>query len=175
MRTLNRVLAALLSLALIALGLLVVAEIAWASLGQDPLLLPYHDWYRLGRTRAWSSPDTVRAAALLFLLGTLLVVLQLVPRRPLSLELASQRANIANTVSRRSLERFLARSAMQLTGVSGASAKITRRRARVSALTRRHELQDLRGQVEEVISSKLEGLHLRRPLRAQVTMSRVKE
>ena len=150
MRIVNRVLAVVVAFGLAVGGLVVAAEIGWAALGNDPWLIPYDEWYAGTGAEPWDSSGPRSLFVLLTLAGTLVLALQLVRRRPRSIPLPEGRARAG--VQRRSLEAALVRAAVAQDGLAQAKASIGRRRARVTAVTRRTQ-GDLRPRVEEAARS----------------------
>lgn len=158
-RLVDRALAAALALALVAGGLLVAAEIVAAGVGADPIALPHDRWYRSGRQHAWSSPTARWFFLALAAAGLALLLLQLAARRPDALPLTGDQAHAAE-VSRRSLERSLARTAMRVDGVASARARVSGARARIEAVTNRRLVKDLEPRVAEAAASRLRSVGL---------------
>lgn len=171
MRTFNRVVAAVVCLFLIAAGLLVVVEIILATFGLAPLLIPYDSWYQSARTDSWDTPDARRLLALLCVAGTLLAILQLVRRRPLTLPLVSMPNGIDAEITRRSLEEMLSQVASKVDGVSGAKTRVSKSRVRVSAATDRHHPRELEPAVTRVVEDKLQALDLLKTPRTSVKVT----
>ena len=153
MRTTNRVLAVATALALAGGGLLVAAEIAWAALGNGPLLIPYNDWYATARADHWDSSGPRSLFLILLLAGAVVVVLQLLRARPRSVSIQSRRGRAG--VSRRTLEQAVARRVEAQGGIISARANIDRRRARIVAAARGAD-GDLRARVEHAAHASLQ-------------------
>lgn len=84
MRVLLRVLAPLVSLAVAALGVLLVVEVvaAWAGPGDGAgLLLPWRDWRTTGETALWTAAPVLWFAIAAIVLGAVLLVVGLLARR----------------------------------------------------------------------------------------------
>jgi hypothetical protein len=145
-RVTNRILALAAALCLAAGGLLVAVEIAWAGLGHGPWLIPYDDWYTDARTNRWDTSPARSLFLALTLAGMVLLALQLVRARPRSIPLEDGQTRAGLT--RRSLEKALARTAGSQDGVATAKATIRRRRIRIRAVTRRTQ-GDLPPRVEK--------------------------
>lgn len=161
MRIANRVVAALLGLALVVGGLLVAAETVVAAFGRRPWVLPYDRWYRSARLRSWESASTRWILIALLAGGLMLLFLQLARRRPTALELAPGGAPA--DIGRRSLERSLVRAASEVDGVSRARVKVGREQAEVSATTNRRQAGDLQARVAEALERRTRSLGLARP------------
>lgn len=160
MRTINRLVATVVALALMAGLLLIVVEIGLTAVGRDPWLIPYDTWYLDGRSSAWDSSEARILAASMGAAGLLLLVLQVVRRRPLTLDLESTQSGIDAAIARNSLEKAVTGVASRVDGVAGARSKASKTRVRVTAITRRHETGDLGTRVEEAATSTVRSLHL---------------
>lgn len=160
MRTINRLVASVLALALVATLLMIAVEIGLAALGNDPWLIPHDDWYLDGRSHAWDSAEGRTLAASVGAAGFLLLVLQVIRRRPLTLDLETTHSGIDTAIARNSLERAVTRAVLRVDGIVGAKSKASKRRVRVTAITRRHETRGLRARVEEAAANTVRSLHL---------------
>jgi hypothetical protein len=159
-RTLNRVLAAVLALVLLVVGVLIALQIILSGLRFDVSLIPYQQWFRTARSREWNDIEVFRVMALLCVTGLALVALQLVRRRPLSLPLRPGAEGVDAEVSRSSLEKTLARAAVRVDGVSGAKSRVSRGNVKVWATTNRQAPRDLDHRVQESVQERVERLQL---------------
>ena len=171
MRIANRVLAVAVALALAGGGLLIAAEIAWASLGHGPLLIPYDDWYARARVERWDATGPRSLFLILAVAGVVVVALQLLRARPRSVPLQSRCARAG--VARRALEQAVARRVSAQDGIVSAKAVIDRRRVRVVAVTRRAEV-DLRPRVEQAAKASLQHAGLGENLPVAVKVERAR-
>jgi len=160
MRTLSRLVAAALALALTAGALLVAIEIVLAGVGAGPLVVPYDSWYSNGRSTMWDSAVARRAFILVLILGAALLLMGLVRRRPLSLPLSTRHELVGTHVARRGLERSLSRAATSVEGVERATVAASDTRARVLASASRHETGNLKELVTAAVNERLGGLRL---------------
>ena len=160
MRTVNRVLAAVLALVLIAVGVLITLQIILSGLRFDVSLIPYEQWFRSARAREWNDIEVFRLMGLVCIVGLALALVQLVRRRPLSLPLRPGADGVDAEVSRSSLEKTLARAAVGVDGVSGAKSRVSRGNVRVWATTNRRSPRDLNDRVQESVQERLERLQL---------------
>lgn len=161
MRIPNRVLAAVLGLALLAGGLVVAVEIVVAGFDRRPWVLPHDDWYRSARLRAWESAPPRWIFIGLVVAGLLLLALQLARRRPGALALTP--GAVPAEVGRRSLERSLAREATRIDGIAGAKARIGKDRAEVVATSARRQTDDLPPALTEAVGRRMAAVGLARP------------
>jgi hypothetical protein len=81
-RTTNRILSALLGLALLVVGLAVVIEMVLIALGREPIVVPLDRWYESLRTVRLADRGFLAAAAVAALIGLVLVILELRPWAP---------------------------------------------------------------------------------------------
>jgi hypothetical protein len=161
MRTLSRLAAALLAIALLAAGIITVIEVVAAAFGAGPVLLPHDTWARDGRTAHWD--DT---GVRLFLLGVgavgvALLLMTLGRRRAASVVLADRPGVDAAEVRRSSLEHNLADSARSVDGVRAASVRVERQRIRVSATTDRRDAAGVGDAVERAVDGRVAQIGLR--------------
>ena len=172
MRLVNRILATLLALALVAGAVIALVEIVLAALGRSPWLVPYPDW------STWLSEQTFESAAVravligLVALGLVLVVLAVRRGRPGSVPLPTTTESVRVTASRRGLERTLTTAATRPEGISAARVRAGRRSARVKVTTDLRDPGDLRGAVVGSVTDRLAELGLEGTIRPRVTLSR---
>lgn len=158
-RIVSRVVAAATALALLVGGLLVAAEIVATGVGNEPLVIPHDRWYRRWRLDGWSSSSARWLFLALAAAGLGLLLLELARRRPEGLSLTGDQTHGAE-VSRRSLERSLARGAQRVDGVASARARVSGPRARIEAATNRRLVKDLEPRVAEVAAAQLRSAGL---------------
>jgi hypothetical protein len=169
-RIANRVLAVAAALVLVGGGLLVTAEIAWAALGHGPWLIPYNDWYANARTDHWDGSGPRSLFLIPLLAGLFVIAMQLVRPRPRSVSLPSRHARAG--VSRRTLEKAVARRVGAQSGIDSAKAMIDRRRIRIVAVARGAE--GVRPRVEQVARASLRNAGLDGNLAVNVKVERAR-
>jgi glucose dehydrogenase len=167
----TRVVCALLALALLLGSLLALVEIAAAALDRAPVVVPHDDWAGWLRAHDWND-STVRAAlGGLVVLGLLFLLLALRRGKPASLPLNSRTDGVHLIASRRSVEKTLAAAAARTNGISGASASVSRRTARVEARTVAEPEPGIREEVEMAVRERLDSLGLERRMRTRVDLA----
>jgi hypothetical protein len=144
-RVANRVLAAVIALALFVGGLLVAVEIVVAGFDRQPWVLPHDRWYTSARLRTWESAPTLQVAR----------------RRPTVLALTP--GAIPADLSRRSLEKSLVREATRVDGVAAAKARVGDDRADILASSHRRQTDDLGPRVTQALDRRISALGLARP------------
>ena len=161
MRIANRVLAAVLALALLVGGLIVAVEIVVAGFDRRPWVLPHDDWYRSARLRTWDSAPPRWIFIGLVAAGLVLLFIQLARRRPTTLALTP--GAVPADVGRRSLERSLAREARSVDGIAAAKAKVGKEKAEVVASSNRRQTADLEPAVSKALDRRMAAIGLARP------------
>lgn len=161
MRVVNRVIAAVLALALLVGGLLTAVEIVVAGFGRKPWVLPHDRWYHSARTRSWESAPPRWIFIGLVVAGLVLLFLQFARRRPPALDLTP--AAVPADLGRRSLERALVREASRVDGVAAAKVKVDRERADVVATTNRRGTAELQPRVVQALDRRVGSLGLAHP------------
>lgn len=158
MPVVNRVVSAVLALALLVGGVLVAAEIVVAAFGREPWVVPHDRWYRATLDNRWDDAATRWVLIGLVLAGLALLALQMARRRPGALPLADG-ATVAD-LSRRSIERSLARAASAVDGVAGAKVRVSADRATVAATTNRRRADEIRPRLAAAVEGRVRTLGL---------------
>lgn len=168
----NRVLAALLALAMLLGGLLVAIETVLALLGRQHWLVPHEQWAAWLDGQTWESTTVRMTCVVAVLLGLLLLVVAARRGKPSILALPSGNApGVYVQVSRRGVEKTLADVAREVEGVDEARASATRRRVTVQA-TAGGPTSGLADTVSAAVESRLAALGLASSLRPRVRISR---
>lgn len=169
MTIVNRLIALALGLGLLVLAIVVTAEVALGLLDREPWLVDGQAVDTTLSALRWADGRVLVAAAAALVVGVILLVAQLTPRPPVSLRLRDDRANRVARVERRSLAGCLAEAAREDPEVTGASARVGRRRARIDArVIRGSDRRRARDRVLRATAAQLDGLGLIRPPRVQV-------
>lgn len=165
----NRLLAALVSLALVVLAALVAVEVVRWFIGESSWLVPWRSWTDdLSAVRA-DDPAFLATAALLAVVGLLLLVFELKPRRPDSLRAAPLLPEVHTVVTRKGVASTAETAARSVNGVTSASGSVRRSRVDVTARTRaRGEQAGMRDRVREAVERSLADLELERRPRVRV-------
>jgi hypothetical protein len=170
-RVANRVLAAAFALALLLAALLVVAEVVAAVFATRPWLVPYDEWYREAQRTTWDSALARGVSAGLAVVGLVLVVAQVAPRRPRDLPLAHRPGGAPAEVGRRSVERSVDRAVMAVDGVAGVEVRAARRAVRVRAQSSWRVPGDQESKVREAVAGRLGELGVAERLGIEVSVS----
>lgn len=175
MAVLNRLIWALLGLAVAAAGVILVAETITAAIRQSPLLV---DRELIGSTlenMSWTDAAVDIAIAALIVLGLLLLLLGLAPRPPDTLPLQAGQGREAE-IERKPLAGLLATRAQADREVLHAKAKVSQRAASVSAkAVPGADVRAVRERLTTMVSETLKPLQLAKPVRPKVSVSRSRE
>lgn len=163
MRVVERILSLLLAVAVILGSVVLALEVLWAAFGQDPLLVPWQSSYARGNAQAWDTPPVRIAAVVLVVIGLLLLLAELTPRRTPRLQMIGSDPTIDAAITRRSLRSALLNAARQVDGVSSARVTVSRRKASVTATSRlgsADTAQGLTAELETALRERLDSLQL---------------
>ena len=141
MRLVNRPLAFIVAAALIAASVVIIAEVIGFAAHQSPLLVRWTTWYHWARTTRWDAFVIRVWSAILIVIGSMILILELKPRRAPRLPLRSGaivRRQPAPAITRRGLAGMLRAAASGVDGISSASVKVRRRHASVTASSAAH-------------------------------------
>ena len=170
-RVTNRIVAALLAVALIVGGALVAIEVALAAAGQDPWIIPYDSWHQSAEDTTWADPAAQLLFALVALAGLVLLLLELARRRAPALALAGNDADARADLDRHGIERWLATRLADVEGVTGTRAKVRKRVVDVSAQTPQRDTGDVEQRLEQAARSHIDELDLAHPLKVRAKVS----
>jgi Family of unknown function (DUF6286) len=171
MRVANRLLAALLAGALAVAGVVVAVEIALAGAGDAHWLLDWRQWRRWALEHTWTTTAMQVTCYALVAAGLILIILALARHKPVALDVQSDRPDVTARVRRSDLEGSLQRAAQSVDGIAKAGARITKKRARVTARSNRRDISGLQDAVTAAVGHRLEPLHLVQPPALQVHVS----
>lgn len=122
----NRALGALLAIALVVVGALVLFEIGAVVAGAEPLVVPHDRWLSDLSSQAWDERPTRLACIALIAAGVALVALQLLRQRPAEVAAAAG-GPLRARVPRHDLEREVTAELRRVDGVATAAVKLRRR------------------------------------------------
>jgi hypothetical protein len=174
MRLLNRPLAFILAAALAVASVIVIIEVVAIHLNAGPLVLHWTTWYHWARKTRWDALVVQVWSAILIVIGALILVLELKPRRVTRLPLRSAHDATDAAVTRSGLAGTLRAAATGVDGISSAAVVIRRRRARVTATSAargRPAASALKQPVTQALSGRLDNLDLRHRPRLTVRVN----
>jgi hypothetical protein len=135
MRIVNRVLALIVGVAVIALAVVVTTEVVRSNLGLPRWFLPYQSLGALLTELTWDSDAVKLICAAVAVIGLVLVIAQLWPRRRRFLQLSGAADGIDPVLPRSSLRKAIDSAAAAEEGVRATAVKLGPRRAVVRLLT----------------------------------------
>jgi len=173
-RTTNRIVSALLALAIAVIGALVVIEVVLAALDKEHWILPHRDWAQSARETVFSDRSARVFFAVLAAAGLALLFLELVRRRAPALPMTRRGDGVDADLDRRGIERWLATRLADVEGATSTKAKIAKRSVEGTAQTPQRDVADVQGRLEQAAQQHLDALDLAQPItaRAKVTSRR---
>jgi Family of unknown function (DUF6286) len=168
MRHANRVLAALLSRALIAGGVLLIIEVIADRVNHHPSVVNWHPAYDWTKDTTWNAGSVRVACGTLILLGLVLLVAELKPPRVSRLAADPAQAGAAGidtAYTRRGVAAAIRSAVTSVDGVRGASVKVKRRKVTVTATAAAQDkatARTLRDPISAAARQRLTALQLRR-------------
>lgn len=161
MRFVNRVLGALLAIAIAVVGALVVIEVVSARLNHGVVLVHWRVALRWARRTTWDEGIVQTTCLLLALAGLILLVLELKPRRMKRFRVRSEQTDAAFT--RRGVKVAVESAVGDVDGISRTSVKVRRRRIKVratSAGVAPYTADALKAPVRSAAETRLQSLEL---------------
>ena len=124
MRLLNRPLAFILAAALAVAAIIVIIEVISKGVGHGPLVLHWTTWYHWAKRTHWNQTVIVVWSAILIVIGLLILIIELKPRRVTRLSLRSDQRATDAAVTRGGLAGTLRAAATRVDGVSAAAVVV---------------------------------------------------
>jgi Family of unknown function (DUF6286) len=166
MRILNRPLAFLLAVFLLAAGVLLVIEVIGYAINSRHVFINWMAWQRWADRTHWNRAVIKTWSIVLIVVGGLLLAAEL--KRPKVQRLALHSAEDATdaAITRKGVAGTLRAAATDVDGVSNAAVTLARGKARVSVTTAVHDSESadtLRQPVAQAVQDRLDGLNLSKP------------
>jgi hypothetical protein len=170
-RIANRLLAFVAALALAAAGLITVVEvIGERGFKSGPVIVNWHRWLHWGQHNTWQALSVEITCGAVALVGLVLVLMQLRPRRPSRIPLhAADHTSVALT--RGGLATTVRSVVLDVEGIERAKVKVRRRGIAIkagSAAATATEAKAYTAPVHEAVSEQLEPLNLQHRQRVNV-------
>ncbi len=168
MRLANRVLAALLSLALIVAGVLLVIEVIADRVNHRTAVVNWRPAYDWAKHTTWNAGSVRVTCGVLILLGLVLLIAELKPARVSRVAADPDQAGAAGidtAYTRRGLAAAVRSAVTGIDGVRGASVKVKRRKITVvatAAAQSKAAARSLSDPISEAARQRLSALKLRR-------------
>jgi hypothetical protein len=167
-RVINRVLAALLSLALMVVGVLLIVEVIADRVSTRPAIVHWHAAYAWATRTTWSAGSIRVTCALLIVAGLLLLAAELRRARVARLRAEPARsgaAGIDTAYTRRGVAAAVRSAVTRVDGVGAAVVKVGRRKIKIAARATARDKTASRGLQEPVsaaAAARIQALGLRR-------------
>lgn len=175
MAVVNRLLAAVLGVALAAVGVVLIVETAAAAFERGPVIF---DRQRLAQEMdglSWDDPVVLGVLLALLLIGAVLLLIQLLPRPPETLPLRGETDRSA-AIDRRALTSRVSKVALADPEVATARATVTGSGARVRARAiPGADLGGVRQRLRQQVDETLDSYQLSPRPTTRVTVSRSRE
>jgi hypothetical protein len=136
MRLVNRVLAALLSLALLAAAVLLIATVVADRTSHHQGIVPWRSAYHWAQHHAWAAGSLRVISGILILAGLMLLIAELKPARVSRLAADPTQAGaeaIDTAYTRRGLAAAIRTAVSAVDGVRSTSVKVRRRKVKITA------------------------------------------
>ena len=169
MRLVNRLLAALLSLALLIVSVVLIAEVISYAANRRTVVVNWHPAYDWARHHTWASGSIRVICGILIFVGLVLLLAELKRARVsrLAADPAEAGADAIDTAyTRRGLAAAIRSAVTAVDGVRSTAVKVKRRKVRIAATASardRAAARSLRDPIADAARQRLDALKLRRP------------
>jgi hypothetical protein len=177
MRIANRLLAFVVSVALIIVGVTVIVEVIAALSGASPVIIGWHSILRWGQRNTWKATSVELACVISTVVGLLLLVPQLRRRRPTRLTVAAGDATDA-ALSRKGVVVSVRGAVGDVEGIASSRVKVGHRRIRVAAVSAGSTAQTAeasKSAVKDAAQKAVDELRLTANRRLRVTVASSKK
>ena len=177
MRLANRVLAALLSLALIVVSVLLIAEVIADRTGHHPAVVHWRSAYNWAEHTTWNAGSIRVICGILIVAGLVLLIAELKPARVSRLPADPSEAGadaIDTAYTRRGLAAAIRSAVTAVDGVRSTAVKVRRRKVRIAAVASaqdRAAARSLHDPIADAARQRLTALKLRRTPAVAVRVS----
>ncbi|GAA1680532.1 DUF6286 domain-containing protein [Fodinicola feengrottensis] len=171
MRLVNRMLALVIGIAMVAIAVLVTVEVVLANLGQARWLIPYQNVAALLAGRTWQSSSVRAVLVAVAVVGLVLLISQLWPRQRRFVELSGAADGIDPVLPRSSLRKAIDAAAAAEDGVRATAVNLGPRRAIIRLVTTRHDEEqdkEVATRVAQRVTQRIADIGLARPPRVTV-------
>lgn len=176
MNALNRLLGLLLGLLLLAVGALAIAETVLAALDRPGWLVGRGDWHGTLQGLTWQDRGLILTSAVALLAGLALLAVQLRSGTPSRIAVAQEDPDRRADIDGRGMRELLRRRAVEDEDVLGATARVRRRKARVTVdAPPDADAGEVKARVRQALRDRIDELELRKPLRPKVVVRRARE
>jgi hypothetical protein len=170
MRILNRFLAFILALAVLAVCIVVIVEVIAYAINGEHLIVDWMSWQRWAERTTFNS-TVIKVLSIIFIVVGLILLLELKPRRVTRVSLQSDEVATEAAISTKGLAVVARTATTDVDGVSNASASASPRRVTVTATAAerdRAHAQALTAPVTTAVQTRLDSLRMQRHPRLSV-------
>ncbi len=169
MRYTNRILAAVLSVALVAGAVVLIVEVIAALVGSPPVWVHWPSGYSWAAKTSWDSTVVRIIAISMVVVGLILFVLEVKRPRTTRLAVADSPAGITTAYTRAGVAAAVKSAAVGVDGVQAMSVGVRRRTATVTATTYQgRAFHDLHEPVARAAQARLNELRLQSPPKLRI-------
>jgi hypothetical protein len=174
MRIINRPLAFVLALVLLAVSVILIVDVIAYALGNAPLIAHWPSWYAWAERTRWKAGVIRFWSVVLIIVGAVLLGLQSKPSRVSRLGVTSEDDATDAAITRRGLSETVRDAATGIDGIASAGVKVTRGKVTVNATAAAHDrtvAAALSDPVTTAVQTSLDRLLLRRAPRVAVRVT----
>lgn len=177
MRVFTRLLAFVVALALLATTVIVIIEVVSARTNNGSVVIHWHSILSWGNRNTWKATSVELASAITAAVGLLILIPQLIPRRPSRLRIHSPEVDSPDTdaaLTRKGLTVTIQSAVESVEGISSSRVKVTHHRISVTAqsvVTQPESADELTPQVTEAAQHQVDELGLAPAHRVRVTVN----
>jgi Family of unknown function (DUF6286) len=172
MKLINRLLALLLSLAVIAAAVILIIEVIAERAAAAPAVLNWHRVYHWADTTSWNAGPIRAVSIVLVIVGLGIVGMQLKPRRPEHLAVTSGTDATDTAITHQGVAHRIRHTITNIDGVDTATVAVGRRHIKVRARIHPDQAAIVdRDIIAQTAQTALDSLHLATPPSVSVHMA----
>ena len=171
MRIVNRFLAFILALAILAASVIVIVEVISYAINKKSLIVDWMRWQAWAERTHFNSTAIKVVSIILIVVGLLLLLAELKPRRTTRLGLQSDDMATDTAITTKGIAAVAKAATTEVDGVSDASASASHRRVTITATSTERDkgfAQGLTAPVTTAVQTRLDSLRMQRHPRLSV-------
>lgn len=171
MRILNRFLAFILALAILAVSVIVIVEVISYAINRESLIVDWMSWQRWAERTHFNSTQIKVVSIILIVVGLVLLLAELKPRRVTRVSLESDDTATDAAITTKGIAVVAKAATVDVDGVSDAAASASPRRVTVTATSAERDkaaAQALTAPVTTAVQTRLDSLRMQRRPRLSV-------
>jgi hypothetical protein len=174
MRIVNRALAFVLAVALLAASVILIIEVIAHTLNHAPVIVHWTTWQHWADRTAWNRAVIKDWSIVLIVTGALILLLELKPRRKRRLTFASHADATDAAITTKGLAGTVHAAAVEVDGIRRATVGATTRKVKVKATSAAHDkaaAYAVREPLTQAAQARIDGLALQHPPRLSVRVT----